>query len=167
MDYITDDSIDLKEKFLYVMEQDNNIIINYFKEKNEYKTFSEFLQHGVFDYFFSEKESFIHIGYFIRIERDIIHTHPKPRKGLDNYSYDHNDTRILANEVNKGVLEFILSKRKITSKNEALHVYIKLDDDKTINDIVLISDSFLTSDGFNKIIFDALRIENRLPEVEL
>jgi hypothetical protein len=86
---------------------------------------------------------------------------------LDNYSYDHNDTRILANEVNKGVLEFILSKRKITSKNEALHVYIKLDDDKTINDIVLISDSFLTSDGFNKIIFDALRVENRLPEVEL
>jgi hypothetical protein len=124
-------------------------------------------KHGVFDYFFSEKESFIHIGYFIRIERDIIHTHPKPRKGLDNYSYDQNDTRILANEVNKGVLEFILSKRKITSKNEALHVYIKLDDDKTINDIVLISDSFLTSDGFNKIIFDALRIENRLPEVEL
>jgi hypothetical protein len=167
MDYITEDKIELKEKFLYVMEQDNNIIINYFKEKNEYKTFTEFLEHGVFDYFFTEKESFIYIGYFIRIEKDVIYTHPKPRTELDNYFYEPIDTRLLANEVNKGVLEFLLSKNEITSKVEPLHVYIKLDDDKTINDIVLISNSFLINDGFNKIVFDSLKIENRLPKVEL
>jgi hypothetical protein len=167
MDYISDDKMELKEKLLYVMQKDDNIIINYFKEQNESKTFSEFLQNGIFDYFFSEKESFIYIGYFIRIERDIIHTHPKPRKGSNDYSYEHNDTRILANEVNKGVLEFMLSKNQITSKNEPLRVYIKFDDDKTINDIMFISSSFLICNGFDKIIFDALKIEKKLHKDEL
>jgi hypothetical protein len=79
------------------------ILLSIYFEKRDIKPLLNFLQHG-FDYFFFQKRVIYPCGYFIRVEPWILYILIKTEAGLDNYSYEYNDTHMLANEVNKGVL---------------------------------------------------------------